>query len=108
MLICLRLAEARHRHYFSGAIDDCGINFLSKILRNESHFSEGYRSVNYIGLLAKCMNLKGVHVNFASDPMQFTLPTSEKLSSLLIFTFLLIKALKKNNIYDIMIYVMKN
>ena len=38
-------------------------------LRNKFHFSEVYRSVNYIGSRAKWMNHEGVHVNFASDPM---------------------------------------
>ena len=38
-------------------------------LRNEFHFSEVYRSVNYIGSRAKWMNPEGVHVNLASDPM---------------------------------------
>ena len=38
-------------------------------LSNEFNFSEGYRSVNYIGSSAKRMNPKQVHVNFASDPL---------------------------------------
>ena len=43
------------------------------ILRNEFHFSEVYRSVNYIESLAKWMNPKGVHVNFVGNPLLFTL-----------------------------------
>ena len=39
----------------------------------EFHFSEVYKGVNYIGLCAKWMNSEGIHVNFASDPMWFTL-----------------------------------
>ena len=38
-------------------------------LRNEFHFSEVYRSVNYIGSRAKWINSEGVYVNFASHPM---------------------------------------
>ena len=38
-------------------------------LRNEFHFTEVCQSVNYIGMPAKRMNPKGVHVNFASDQM---------------------------------------
>ena len=39
------------------------------LLRNEFHFSEVYRSKNYIGSRAKWMSPEGVHVNFASDPV---------------------------------------
>ena len=53
---------------------------------SEGHLN--YQGVNYIGSCAKRMNPKGAHVNFASNPMYFTLRlTSEKLSSFLIFTF---------------------
>ena len=38
------------------------LQFLSSPLRNEFHFSEVYRSINYTGLL-------GGSLNFASDPM---------------------------------------
>ena len=45
------------------------ITYVATYLRNEFHFSQVYRSVNYIGSRAKLMNPEGVHVNFASDPM---------------------------------------
>ena len=44
-----------------------------RLLRNDFHFPDVYRSVNFIGWRAKSVNPKGVHVNFASDPMSFIL-----------------------------------
>ena len=38
-------------------------------LRNEFHVSEVYRSINYIGLHAKLVNSKEVHVNFPGNPV---------------------------------------
>ena len=37
------------------------------ICRDEFHFSNVYRVVNYIGWRVKLINLEGVNVNFASD-----------------------------------------
>ena len=43
-------------------------------LRNEFHFSDVHEAMNRSGSRAKSMNPKGVHVNFASDPLRFIAP----------------------------------
>ena len=59
-------------------------------LRNEFHFSGVHGAMNRSGSRAKWMNPEGVHVSFASDPLRFIAPwTTEKLNSLLIFTFIM-------------------
>ena len=56
------------------------------------------------------MKHEGVHVNFASDLVYFTLQyTSEKkISSLLIFTFILIKPLTKKSYINLKIEAVKH
>ena len=54
--------------------------------------------MNRSGSRAKWMNPEGVHVGFASDPLRFIAPwTTEKLNSLLIFTFISLYRLLKNH-----------
>ena len=67
-------------------------------LRNEFHFSVVHGAMNRSGSRAKWMNPEGVHVSFASDPLRFIAPwTTEKLNSLLIFTFISLYRLLKNH-----------
>ena len=49
------------------------VNFTVYVQGMNFILSEAYRSVNYIGSRAKWMNPFGVHVNFARDPVLFTL-----------------------------------
>ena len=68
-----------------------------KHLRNEFHFSGVHGAMNRNGSRAKWMNPEGVHVSFASDPLRFIAPwTTEKLNSLLIFTFFSLYRVLKN------------
>ena len=60
--VCGMKRNLRQLPIANAHISLCNSMFLS----NEFHFSDVYRSINYIGLRAKWMNPKQVHVDFAS------------------------------------------